>query len=407
MAVFKYTALDTGGRQVRGSVEAGSAREARRKVRGRDLHVVAIKEDAQAAGESRKAEGTGVRLRGIRFRSVALMTRQLATLLRAGMPVVPALSALGDQLRGEPLQRVILHVRDRVNEGASLADALAEHPKVFSGLYVNMVRAGETAGALEGILLKLADVAEKQVNLRNKALSATAYPAFMAVIGVGVILFLLAFVLPTITKLFTELERGLPWPTVALIWLSGFCRRYLWAILLALAGGLLALRWAAGTPRGRALWDRLRLRLPLFGELARKVAVARFARTFGVLLASGIQPVPGLDIVKNVIGNSVLADVVAAAQERVRRGDTLAEPLRQSGEFPPIVCHMIAVGEQTGNLEDGLLHVADAYDSDVEATVGALTSLLEPVMILVMGLVVGFIVLAILLPIFEMNQAIH
>jgi general secretion pathway protein F len=403
--VFDYTALDKSGRRERGTVDADSLAEARRKLRAARVHVLSI----EATDTERPAAGLAgrrIELRRIGVGDLASATRQWAMLLNSGMAVVPALGVLVEQTGSHPIGRVLGRVRDRVNEGMSLAKALEEHPRVFPEVYVNMVGAGEAGGELENVLVRLADMLERRVRLGNKVRAALAYPAFMSLVAAGVVIFLLTFVVPSIAKLFIEMKRTLPWPTVALITLSGFLRDYLWVIALALVGGWMAFRVWAATESGRLLRDRWVLKLPLFGPLFLKMAVSRFARTLGTLLGSGVTILEALDIVKRVVGNACLAQTIDEVKQSVRHGDSIANPLRRSGVFPPIVCHLVASGERGGNVEEGLLKVADIYDNDVETSVVALTSLLEPVLILVMGLVVGFIVLAILLPVFEINQAI-
>ncbi len=404
MPVFEYTALDRSGRRERGTVDADSAAEARRKLRAARVHVLEIAE----AGEARAASAGGrIEWRRIRTADLASATRQWAMLLHSGMALVPALGALVEQLGDHPLGRVLGRVRDRVNEGMALARALEEHPRVFPEVYVNMVGAGEAGGELESVLSRLADMLERRARLGNKVRAAMAYPAFMSLVAAGVVVFLLTFVVPSIAKLFVEMKRTLPWPTVALIAVSDFLRDYLWAVGAAALTiwGLFRL-WAA-TESGRLLRDRWALKVPLFGPLFLKIAVSRFARTLGTLLASGVTILDALDIVKRVTGNACLARTIEDVKQSVRHGDSIANPLRRSGVFPPIVCHLVASGERGGNVEEGLLKVADIYDNEVESSVVALTSLLEPILILVMGLVVGFIVLAILLPVFEINQAIR
>jgi len=346
-------------------------------------------------------------VRRVSTRALAAVTRQLATLLRGGMAIVPALGALVEQREGEPLAAVLARVRDRVKGGASLADALADYPRVFPEIYANMVRAGEAAGALETVLFRLAEMYEKRANLANRVRAAMAYPALMAVIGSGVVLFLLYYVIPSIAKLFTDMGQALPWPTVALILIAGFVETWLWALLAAATGLYVAWRLWSRTPSGRLKWDTLTLRLPLVGGLQRKLAVARFARTLGVLLGSGVTILDALDIAGRTVGNAIVEKAILAARDSVGRGDSLANSLRRGGVFPPLVHHMIATGEASGGLEEGLLNVAQTYDNEVETAVEALTSLLEPLMILVMGAVVGFIVVAILLPIFDINQAVR
>lgn len=405
MPVFEYTALDKVGRRERGTVDADSLADARRKLRAARVHVVSI----EAAGEVRAAAGLAgqrIELRRISVADLSTATRQWAMLLSSGMAVVPALGVLVEQMGTHPLGRIFGRVRDRINEGMTLAKALEEHPRVFPEVYVNMVGAGEAGGELENVLIRLADMLERRVRLGNKVRAALAYPAFMSLVAAGVVIFLLAFVVPSIAKLFVEMKRTLPWPTVLLIAISNFLRDYLWIIALAVVGAWMAFRVWAATETGRVLHDRWILKVPLFGPLFLKMAVSRFARTLGTLLGSGVTILEALDIVKRVVGNACLAQTIDEIKQSVRHGDSIANPLRRSGIFPPIVCHLVASGERGGNVEEGLLKIADIYDNEVETSVVTLTSLLEPVLILVMGLVVGFIVLAILLPVFEINQAI-
>jgi general secretion pathway protein F len=342
-----------------------------------------------------------------RARDVAAATRQLAMLLHSGMALVPALGALVEQLAGQPLGAVLSRVRDRVNEGMSLTRALEEHPKVFSEIFISMVSAGEASGDLENVLTRLADMSEKRVRVMNKVRASLAYPAFMSVVGFAVIVFLLSYVVPSIAKLFSDLHRALPWPTLALIAVSRFMSGYFWVVVGSVAALFVAFRIGLATTAGRLAWDRMLLKLPLLGDLFLKMAISRFARALGTLLASGVSILDALEIVKRVLGNSALVETLDDVKDSVRHGDSITNPLRRSGAFPPIVCHMVAAGERGGNVEEGLLKVADIYDNEVENTASALTSLLEPVMILVLGAIVGFIVLSILLPIFDINQAIR
>jgi general secretion pathway protein F len=407
MPIFEYIALNPLGRRERGTVEAESVIEARRKLRAARVHVVDIGEEETETHKAPPLARRKVTFRRVKPRELAAAIRQLATLLRSGMPLVPALGALVEQLSGRPLAKVIARVRDRVNEGSTFAAAVEEHPRVFSRLFVNMVRTGEATGALENILVRVADMMERRVSVTNKVKTAMVYPTVVAIVGAGAIIFLLARVVPSITKIFLDLNRTLPWPTLFLISVSDFVRRYFLLMLLAVAVIVLGLRIWIRTSAGRLVWDRLKLKLPIFGDVILKMAVSRFSRTLGVLLASGVSILDALDIVKRVVGNAVLAQVMDKAKENVGQGDSIAGPIRRSGVFPPIVYHMIAVGEASGNIEEGLFNVADAYDEEVEASVQALTALLEPLMILVMGGVVGFIALAILLPIFDINKAIY
>jgi len=324
----------------------------------------------------------------------------------AGMPLVSALSTLAQQLGNSLLARVFAQVRDSVNEGMSLAKALQEHPAVFPAIYVSMVDAAETAGTLESVLSQLADLYERRARLAGKIKGALAYPLFMLVVGAGVVIFVLSFVLPSITKLFLEMKMRLPWPTVALIRTSGFLSQYLWVLLVLLAGLIAGGMYWTRTASGGRVWDRLKLRCPLFGPILLKVSVSRLCRTLGVLLAAGVPIVEALRLAERVTGNRVLAEAVANANEAVSHGAPLANALGKGGLLPPLVVNTIAAGEQSGTVEEGLARLADLLDGDVEAGLGTLTALLEPVLILVLGAIVGFIVLAMLLPIFEINQAI-
>lgn len=349
--------------------------------------------------------------RRIRTRDVCSVARQLATLLRAGMPIVPALSALVEQLRGirekgNPLAQILEQVGSDVNSGSTLAEALSKHPDAFSNLFVSMVAAGETSGTLEEVLLRLAEILEKRVHLAAKVKSAIAYPLMMTVVAVGVVIFLMSVVVPSITAIFIEMNRSLPWPTRLLISISSFMETYLVVIIPVFCVFLLGIPAACRTKGGKLLADRWKLKLPLFGNLFLKSEIARLARTLGILLISGIPILQALEIAKQVIQNSVIADAMDSVKDLVGKGEAIAYAIRKTGLFPPIVYHIIATGQISGNIEEGLINIADMYDGEVELTTKTLTSLLEPVILLFMGVVVGFIVLAILLPIFDINQVL-
>jgi len=361
-------------------------------------------------------------------------TRQLATLLRAGMPVVPALSALVEQLqatgtpRGDarpssadahcwlgvfhlglqtsPLAEVMAQVRDDVNAGSTLSGALAMYPDVFSSVFINMVAAGQASGALEDVLLRLAEMLEKRVRLAGKIQSVIAYPLMMAVVAVGVVVFLLSFVVPSITRIFLEMNRQLPWPTSLLISICSFMKTYWLLFPAAIVAAFFAAAAWLKTKEGRITWDRSKLKLPLFGKLLLKLEIARLARTLGVLLASGIPILQALEIVNGVVQNRFIADALNSVRDWVGKGDNIAEAIKRTSLFPPIVVHIIATGQVSGSIEEGLMNIADMYDDEVELTSRTLTSLLEPAILLFMGAVIGFIVLAVLLPIFDINQVI-
>jgi general secretion pathway protein F len=290
-----------------------------------------------------------------------------------------------------------------VNEGASLADALAVHPRVFGDLYVNMIRAGEHSGALEIVLVRLADFTESQARLRSKILGTMAYPAAMVVIGSLVLGILFTVVIPRVTKIFEDTRATLPWMTRVLMAITAFVTQWWWALLLVAVVAVWSfLRWKR-TPEGKARWHRFVLTVPIFGRLVRIIAIGRFARTLSTLLKSGVPLLTAMDIVKNVVGNVRLAEVIDQARDSIREGESIAAPLKRSGEFPPLVFHMVAVGERSGALEEMLSNVAAAYEDQVDTTVSALTSLLEPIMIVGMGSVVAFIVFSVLMPILQIN----
>jgi general secretion pathway protein F len=405
MPVFEYKALTAAGRSVQGLKEADSPKTLRATLRRDGVFLTEVIGEAQAkAIEKRDVNVRRFLLGRVGARDLAVTTRQLAVLAHAGIPLVEALTALVDQVEHERLKRVLGDVKQRVNEGASLADALAMHPKVFSTLYVNMIRAGESSGALEIVLVRLADFTEGQARLRSKIAGTMAYPVAMMVIGSAIMGVLFTVVVPKITQIFENTNAVLPWYTLVTIAVSSFAASYWWAILLGLGlAGWGFARWRS-TPAGRARWDRFTLRAPIVGAIVRQVAIGRFARTLSTLLKSGVPLLTALDIVKNILGNVRLADVVDQARDAIREGESIAAPLKRSGEFPPLVYHMVAIGERSGALEEMLGNVADAYEDQVDTTIAALTSLLEPLMIVAMGVVVGFIVFSVLMPILQINN---
>ena len=405
MPAFKYKAFDQEGKAAAGVIDADSAKDARARLRAQQLFATDVRETEKGLGLSTHISLKSV-LRRVGLRDVAVVTRQLATLIKAGLPLVNALQAIEDQLADSPFRATIIEVREDVNRGVGLADALERHPGIFTPLYVNMVRAGESAGALDVILDRLALFSEKTLALQGKVRSAMVYPIFMSVVAVLAIGILLTFVVPSVTKIFTETNRALPGPTVLLLAVSAFMQSYWWALLLGAAAAAAAFRRLARRPAMRLVVDRAKLRAPVFGALVQKLAVSRFSRTLSILAASGVPILKAMGIVRTIVGNEVLARAFDGACEAVGAGTSIAEPLAASGVFPPIVTHMIAVGETSGRLEEMLQNVADAYDREVENSVAALVSLLEPLMIITMGGVVGFIVFAILMPIFEMNELV-
>lgn len=405
MPVFEYKALTAAGKAVQGLKEAESPKALRGALKRDGVFLTEVLgEQQQRAAEKRDVNVRRWVVARVGAEDLAIMTRQLAVLVHAGIPLVESLAALVEQVEHERLKRVVSDVRQRVNEGASLADALAAHPRIFNGLFVNMIRAGESSGALDVVLVRLADFTESQARLRSKIVSTMIYPVAMLVIGTLVLGALFTVVIPKITKIFEDTKAVLPWTTKALIAFSTFMASYWWAMLVLAGLGLWGfLRWKA-TPAGRARWDRFKLTVPVFGRLIRTIAIGRFSRTLATLLKSGVPLLAAMDIVKNVVGNVRLAEVIEQARISIQEGESIAAPLKRSGEFPPLVHHMVAVGERSGSLEEMLGNVADAYEDQVETTVATLTSLLEPFMIVAMGVVVAFIVFSILMPILQINS---
>lgn len=405
MPVYEYRALNTSGRAVKGIVDADSSRAARLKLRRNGIFPTELHEEAEAQGDKREFDVLRF-LRRVKLQEVAITVRQLSTLLSAGLPLVESLTAIIEQVPNPALKKIVTQVRERVNEGSSLADAFAQHPRIFSSLFVNMTRAGERSGALEIVLERLADFTEKQVAFRHKISAAMVYPILMTFVGIGVLGFLLGYVIPTVTQIFEDLKQTLPLPTLILMMASDALRRFWWVGVVVLALMLLGIDRYSRTEAGRLVLDRVKIKAPIFGPLALKVAIARFTRTLAILLRSGVPVLTSMDIVKNVVSNRVLEHVIEEARDNIREGQDIAPPLRRSQLFPPMATHMIAVGEKSGKLEDMLMRVADTFETDVETTVQGLTALIEPLMILLMGSVIGFIALSILLPIFQINQIV-
>jgi general secretion pathway protein F len=317
---------------------------------------------------------------------------------------VEALAALIDQTESLKMKTTLADVRQQVNEGISLRNALSRHPKVFTPIFVNMVESGEASGTLPLVLQRLADFMESQVRLRQKVTSAMTYPLIMATVGGGLMLVIFTFVIPKIATIFVSMNKKLPWYTEALLNLSKFLTSYWWLLIMAaLMLGFLVKRHYS-TPTGRVKKDRLLLNLPLFGEIVRLVAVSRFASTMATLLNGGVPLVSALGIVKSVVNNEVLADAIATAKENITEGQSISEPLKRSGEFPSMLLHMIAIGERTGELPPMLEMVAQNYEEQVNAKVDRMTSMLEPIMIVGMGLTVGVIVMAVFVPLLEMQK---
>ena len=411
MPVYQYRGYRSNNSKAAGIIDAESQRGANQKLRKNGIFPVDVVEQEQAqhklkngaADTLARAPQSG----SLPQSDLALLTRQLGTLIVAGLPLVAALGILIEQSTNRSVQSLLADIREQVRGGSDFSAALGHFPEAFPSLYIHMVRAGEAGGVLDQILFRLADFLEKQQALKHKVTNALLYPAVLSVVGALILILLLTFVVPKITTVFANMHEALPWPTVVLMAMSRFLNEHWLLLLLCTAATAVALQRAAGTETGRTLVDRCLLRIPLIGEVVRKVAVSRLAATLSTMLGSGVGLLQAMEIAKRVMDNRVLETAVKQAQESVREGESLAEPLRRSGEFPPLVTHMIAVGEKSGELESMLQRVALIFDAEVDRVVARSTSLIEPLMIVLMGLVVLFIVGAILLPIFQMGQMVR
>ncbi|RMG43073.1 MAG: type II secretion system protein GspF [Candidatus Dadabacteria bacterium] len=406
MPVYEYVAISTSGKKVKGSIDADSIRVARTKLRARGIYPTEIKEGVAASREKAKDVKQYFKSSHVSTRDLAVATRQLATLVGAGLPVVSALQALADQTDAPVLKRIITDVRENVEEGLSLAKAMAKFPRSFPRLYINMIQSGEASGTLDKVLLNLADYLEDQLELRRKIYSAMFYPALMLIICTVVIMVLLVKVVPSIVEIFERQGARLPLPTVILIGISNAIANYWMLFLLALVGAVFALRSYYKTETGRRKIDAVILQTPLLGSLYTKIATARISRTLGTLLSSGVGLLAGLDIVKNIVGNILISEALETARDGVREGRSLAGELKRSGRFPNMLFHMVAVGEKSGELESMLQKAGEAYEKEVNATLSGLTTLLEPLMIIVVGLIVLFIVISVLLPMADLIDII-
>jgi general secretion pathway protein F len=407
MPVFEYLAIDKAGRNRKGIIDADSQRAARQKLRADGIYPTQL-EETQAGEVSEKPSRLQFRLplQRVRRTEVVSTTRQLATLMTAGLPLVSALSGVLEQVKRTAMRRVLSQVRERVREGMSLAAALREHPSVFPSIYTAMIHAGETSGTLELVVERLADFGEQQLILQRKVRSTLAYPLLMLVVGLGVVVFLMTYVIPKVTQIFVDMKQQLPLPTTILIRVSELFHKYWPVLVFAIFLGFLAARYYVKTEKGRWRYHRLLLRLPLVGSIVEKVAIARITRTLGTLLKNGVPLLSAMEIVRSLVNNVILRQAIEEARQEISEGASITTPLARGGIFPPVVIQMISVGEQSGNLEGMLFKVAETFDNEVETSVTTLTSLLGPVMILFLAFFVGYVVLAVLLPIFEMSNLV-
>lgn len=408
MAVYEFKGFDQAGRPKQGLREADSPRSLRTALRREGILVTEIQEGDESKLNANKGWlNKKLRLSSlferITVEDLSLVTRQLATLLQAGVPMIDSLTALIEQVEKKSLKTIFSQVKAEVNEGSSLADAMAQH-SCFSNVFVNMVRAGEASGTLDVVLQRLADFTESQAQLRSKVIGALTYPMVMMTVALVVLAIILTTVVPRITRIFEHSDMTLPFVTRLMLGVSGFMQNYWWLLVIAVIAASYAFsRWKV-TETGRAKWDRFCLRVPVFGPIIQMVAVARFSRTLSTLLSSGVPLLTTLQIVRNVVASEPLEQAVDAVREAVREGEDIATPLRKSGLFPPMVTHMIAIGERSGQLEEMLTRVASTYEQRVDGQVSTLTSLLEPIMIVLMGGIVGIILFSVLLPMMQMSQ---
>lgn len=403
MPVFEYKGIGPGGKPAKGVIESDTSKNARMKLKAKGIMTTDIKEKTGAAQKQSKSNVPSFG-GGVKMKNLTMMIRQLATLIKARIPLDEALSALIEQTDDNKLKAVLAQVRDSVNEGKSLNQACRQFPKVFSPIFISMIQVGEASGNLDLVLNRLAAFAENQYALRNKVIGAMAYPAFMMVAGVGITIFLFAFAVPKITEVFAGSKMALPTLTVVMITISDFMSAQWLTIIIGIFGIFFLFKWYTSTTKGREWWDAVSLKIPGYGKLRRMVAVSRFARTMSTMIGSGVQLLDAIDIVKDVVDNAVIRKALIESRESISEGHTIAAPLKASGQFPPILTHMIAVGEKTGELEEMLNVVSDAYDAQVDNAISSMTRLLEPLMILIMGGIIALVALSIFMPMMQLNN---
>jgi type IV pilus assembly protein PilC len=399
--VFDYQARDASGKMVSGHIEANDQQAATATLMGRNLMVIGLKAGAaKKAGEKRK-QGK------VKPQDLVVFTRQLATMMDAGLPLVQAMSALEEQTDSVQLKPVIREVMQKIESGESFSKALACHPKVFNKLYVCMVEAGETGGLLAEILDRVASYLESSSRLKKKVKSAMTYPVIVCVIALSISLFLIMKIIPIFGDIFRDFGAKLPAPTQALINLSDILRKYFFYCAIVVGGAIWGFLKLIKTPRGAVVWDRVSLKFPIFGKLIHKICITRFARTFAALTRSGVPILETLRIVGQSSGNTQVEFAVDATAASIERGDSLAMAMGQHPIFPPMLVRMIMAGEQTGKVDAMLEKISDFYDEEIESTLNSLTSLIEPLLIVFLGVVVGSIVVCMFLPIFKLNQAVQ
>jgi len=403
MPVFVYEVRDATGQLKRDTIEAQNIRMATQRLQEQKFTVINIKEKTQSVGQT-DLMSWYQKLKKVNEQALVVFSRQFATMINAGLAMVRCLDILSEQTEDKKLQQTLIQVRRDVEGGATLSNALGKHPNVFSTLYVSMVKAGEMGGVLDEVLERLASFMEKDFGLKKKVKSALTYPVVILVMALCIVFFLVTYILPTFVSLFEGMNLQLPLPTKILIGITKGAREPL--ILIPVIGCFVAAMFAMNryvqTPYGKRQYDLLKLNVPVFGLLNKKVAISRFCRTLGTLLSSGVPIMQALEIVGKASGNEIIAMTVTKIRDSIREGESIATPLGSSGMFPPMVTQMVAVGEETGNLDAMLSKISDFYDTEVEYLLASLTSMLEPIMIVGMGGIVGFIVISVFLPLYQL-----
>ncbi|MFT7518117.1 MAG: general secretion pathway protein F [Kiritimatiellia bacterium] len=412
MAVFEYRGMDKGGKAVSGIIDADNPKVARGRLRKQGVFPTDIKLQKKGGRSGVSGQGLNVEIdlsKYIQFvsvRDISVLTRQMATLLGASVPMAETLNALVDQSEKQRLKVVLSEIKEQVNQGSTLADSLSKHPRIFNNLFVQMVRAGEHSGALPTVLKRLAIFSESQVKLRGKIMGAMIYPIMMSIIGAAILMGLFLFVVPQMRDLLEGFSGNQSLPIITqVVFFVGDSMTSGFACVMIVLGvvGFFVFRWWTRNG-GKYRWHAFLLKVPLFGRLSRLIAVSQFCRTLSTLLVSGVPIITALGIVKNVVGNVVIKKAIDDAAKNIQEGQSIAAPLRRSGQFPPMVVHMIAIGERTGELENMLVNVADAYEAEVDSTVEGLTQVLGPLMIVAMGGIVMFIAIGLLLPMVNISQ---
>jgi type IV pilus assembly protein PilC len=398
MPTYRYSAMDTSGRTVTGTLDADSLELVRAKLADLSYHILSIREAKGQSGLSDWFSG----MQRVKLRDLVVFSRQFATMVDAGLSVVKCLDILQKQTRNPRMKDVIGQVKHDVAGGMSLTEALQKHPRIFSSLYINMIRSAEAGGILDTVLDRLSTFLEKEQETRNKIKSAMTYPAVVFCFAILMLVGLLFFVLPKFKGIFETMGLDLPITTRLMLGSSDYLRSYWYIALVVLVGLAVLTRILARTEKGRYALDAGKLRAPVFGDLILKASISRFARTFGTLISSGVPVLRALDIVADTAGNRVISETISRARSSIKEGDKISTPLFASKAFPVMVTQMIAVGEETGRLDQMLVKVANFYDEEVDATLKGLTSLIEPLMIVGLGLIVGFIAVSVISPIYEL-----